>query len=306
MGKANNKGRKILSVIAYYDNGPEVLEFIKRSTSAADSVTVDYVIVINKDSDGSSSQHLTDAKYYAAGSIIEIVPGENVGYLNALLFALRKVNVDEYLFLVLSNTDIDFCTPVFYDKLLEAHYADKIGCIAPSVVSRDGKTYSNPHYLERIPLRKMKRAQKALSNTVLSKPYFLLSKIKSLFAKSSKAESCFVYSPHGCFMIFTPDFARLLQGEIYPPIMYSEESFIGEMLRLHNMNCYYDANIEVVHDESTITGKLPTGEKAGYMGRSLKYIISRFYSNGTKKEFIDAAERLRSIEAIAQYSVVRL
>ena len=255
------------------------MEYIKQASASSSLNGIDFVVSINKGEKETLAELLYDIAPKIEGRIGVLDPSGNIGYLNALLFSISQIDLSDYKYVVLSNTDISFNTPLFFDDLFKKEYPNNIGCIAPSVTTEKGDYYSNPHYVERIPKEKLDRLCSVFSNRVLMFVYSGLSKVKSHTAKRTKQASQFVYSPHGCFMIFSIDFVRKLLQEVYPPILYSEESFIGEMLIQNDMRCYYDSSFEVVHFENTSTRKLPSKKKCGYLIGSLKYILSRFYES---------------------------
>lgn len=270
---------RCLNIVVYYDNSKEVVEYIKQADTSSTYYETDYIVSINK----GGKEELTELLNYIApeikGHIGIIDPHGNIGYLNAMLFSISQLDLSDYKFIILSNTDISFKSSRFYDDLLKKEYPKYIGCIAPSVTTEKEDCYSNPHYVERISKEKLNRLCRIFSNRALMLFYSELSKAKSRAVKGIKQPSQFVYSPHGCFMIFSNDFAKKLLQEVYPPILYSEESFIGEMLIRNDLRCYYDSSLEVVHFENTTTRKLPSKEKCKFLTNSLKYIVSRFYED---------------------------
>ena len=82
----------------------------------------------------------------------------------------------------------------------------------------------------------------------------------------------------------TPRFAAMHTARVssslmirYGVKMYSEESAVGELLRHNQMRCYYDDTISVIHQESSVTGKINQAKRFAAWRESLEYILKAFY-----------------------------
>lgn len=263
-----------LNFIIFYDNYLEVERYIENLNNVANS-KVDLCIVVNKDSEKRANE-LLKKEYKNIPSIEMKDYGENIGYLNAMIQSMPE-NVSDYQYYILSNTDIEYVTTNFFDKLDANVYDNEIGCIAPSVYSFLTQSYSNPHYLSRISKKQMQRNIFIFKYPIIAKLYFWLAGKKAHAKASSEKESCEVYSPHGCFMIFVNDFAMFITSQSYGVKMYSEESYVGEMLIKAGKKCYYDSSIKVNHIESAVTSSLGMKNKSKMFAESLQYIYDLFY-----------------------------
>lgn len=262
---------KILNIVVFYDNYRELAKYIQQIDLCARNLT-DLIVVINKDT---HRQALALKKLSSTVTLVDY--GENVGYLNSFLLTIRKHNLKDYKFVILSNTDILYSDSSFFTKLSKKKYDDNVGCVAPCVISSFNKVYLNPHYRKRIPLKIINRNIRIFSHPILAILFFKLAAIKSQFQKSKKSTSCYVYSPHGCYMIFTRDFVKQIVGITYGVKMYSEESFIGEILRQKRMLCLYDQDLELEHIENTVTSTLKIRYKCDLIKTSLEFIRDNFY-----------------------------
>ena len=72
-------------------------------------------------------------------------------------------------------------------------------------------------------------------------------------------------------------FFEALGEEEYGVVLYSEESFIAEIILENGKLEFYDATIEVKHNENLTTSKLGLIKKGQYMSNSMAYIKQRFY-----------------------------
>ncbi len=274
--KVNDYHMKCLNVIALYENANEVEQYIKSVSAAADDM-VDVIVVVNSDKERQVEglKKSLDDQGITCYSVRDY--GENLGYLNAMLRTVRETDPEAYDYVILSNTDIQFPTDTFFTDLAKKEYPRDIGCIAPSVYSTTSDYYQNPHYLERIPRSKFERLIRIFRYPALAKLYLKMAGIKSNATKQGKKDSCYVYSPNGAYMIYTRDFIRVIRGYEYGVVLYSEESCIGELLRQHNMKCYYDSTLEVNHTESTVTGKINYKKRFKAWRESMIYIVNTFY-----------------------------
>ncbi len=267
---------KCLNIIVFYDNFDEIVLYINEIVNMK-SNNIDVVVVVNKDSKNQVKQvrEVFEEDFRNRIRIIDF--GENVGYLNALLYTIKKIEYKTYRYIILSNTDIHYNCNDFFDLLLKTEYNSRIGCIAPSVYASKAKSYSNPHYVTRIKKEKLIRLNHIFAHPILARFYLCLVKLKSSVKKKDEQDSRFVYSPHGCYMIFTNDFINDIYGCQYGVKLYSEESYIGEMLIKYGKKCFYDANLKVTHQESAVTGKLNYKNRFFEWRRSIDYILNTFY-----------------------------
>ena len=263
----------ILNIIVFYDNYEEIKKYIEE-VNKLNSQNVDIAIVVNKDTE------------HVAQLLIEVFPKimffdfkENVGYLNALIKVVNEIKGKTYKIYILSNTDIKYISENFFEYLLKKKYPANIGCVAPSVFSTKNNNFSNPHYVKRIKEKKMRRLVKIFSHPWLAQYYMKLADYKANKTKKEEKKSQDVYSPHGCFMIFVNDFICDLCKNEYGAKMYSEESYIGEMLIKNGKRCFYDSNIKIVHTEGAVTGKIDYVKKVKYMKESMEYILKNFYGD---------------------------
>lgn len=267
---------KCLNIIIYYDNKEEVEAYITNVAAVSDEM-LDIVVIVNKDTENSVAE-LENKLISMRISICKFINyGENIGYLNAMLFTIRNVEVEKYDYVILSNTDIDYSQKNFFYELSYKEYPENIGAIAPSIYSSNDKSYQNPHYLNRIDKNHLKRLYYIFKFPTLGRLYLQLSLLKRKQKPKLKKGSCIVYSPHGAYMIFTKKFISLISDYTYGALLYSEESCIGELLIKNGMKCYYDNALEVTHHESTVTGSIDYKKRFDLWRKSIKVILDEFY-----------------------------
>lgn len=71
--------------------------------------------------------------------------------------------------------------------------------------------------------------------------------------------------------------AQILKEREFEALMYSEELYVAEILRLYNKKCFYDSSIEILHESETSTGNLNFKNKLNYKLESMKFIREKFY-----------------------------
>ena len=109
--------------------------------------------------------------------------------------------------------------------------------------------------------------------------YWQLHYIKKFFKKKKEihtASSGYVYAAHGCCFILKKDCIDALLAENNQIFMYDEEIFVAEVLLKHNKKCYYEQNLNVIHDESQVTGKINHKVKQKWFKQSINY-LKKFY-----------------------------
>ena len=244
-----------------------------------DSISkVCFVIVVNSwaDTDKTIINNFISA---SSISVILFQPNKNLGYMNGLIHGYRYYR-DIYgipKYVVMSNTDIEIPDREYYSRLLNMEYGADVGCIGPSVYVKEKNTYDNPVCEERRTKKEVDKIIKIFSNPYLGGTYYYLSTLKGHFIKSKKTGSRFVYEVHGCYFILTGIFAEKIKDLEYGVLLYSEESYIAELVYKFGMKAYFDSTIEVVHLEHSTTKFIKCSKISKYMHESMTYIRDEFY-----------------------------
>jgi len=271
--------KRIVDIVIFYANEEEVFKYAKDVSQQTIANEIVLVIVVNKQGN-TKLEEFTRKLIDLPISIVVFNPNENLGYLNGALYGYSQycqLSQIEPEWVIVSNTDIEFSNNKFFEDFLHTEYGEDIWCVAPSVYSPRKKSYDNPEYVERCEKRKINRLIYIHERPLLAQLYAKATKIKGKFGRNKKQDSQFIYSAKGCFFIIRNEMASLLKDRKYKALMYSEESYIAEIVRRHNKKTYYDSKIEVIHNESAVTGKLATKTRAKYIADSLKVIRDEFY-----------------------------
>lgn len=270
----NSNFNSIVNIIIYYENEDEVINYAKELVKQNDNIKL--VIVVNKI--GKKGVNYVNDSLMVLDIDFEIVnPGENIGYLNGLIYGYKKTSfLSEWY--ILSNTDICIKDDCFIKKCREEveFKNDKVWLIGPSVLVPKLKKYSNPYFSVR-PLKIFYQSRIwAMRFPILFNILFnLKSKIKS--EKMEKKQSGYVYAVHGSFMFLRKELLDILSTNKNWELLYDEEQYIAEIVRKYNHSTYYCDDIEVLHMEGASTGKVDIRKKARLMITANKRILKEFY-----------------------------
>lgn len=272
--------KSIVHTVILYDNEEEVFEHAKDLSEQTIVKDIALVIVVNKKGKIDLEEFKKKLDQLNVENFI-YNPNENLGYLNGTIYGYAQYcyetnNVPKWV--TISNTDVKFTNNEFYEKFLSKRYDENVWCIGPSIYNCKNKSYDNPQYLERVKTSKINRLIRIYKNPYIANIYEQLAKIKGSTLRNKKTKSQYMYSAKGCFFILHNDMAKVLNINKYKVLMYSEESYIAEIILKHDKKSYYDSEIEIIHDESAVTSKLAFKKKAKYIEESLRVIREEFYT----------------------------
>lgn len=272
---------KIVDVVIFYDNETEVYTYAKGLCKQTASKYVDLVIVVNKLGD-TKVEIFKEKLLKLPLNIFIFNPNKNLGYLNGVIYGYNQYykltnNIPDWF--IVSNTDIEFSDNNFFEKFINTSYDDDVWCVAPSVYSIKKKSYDNPEYINRCSKELIDKLIFIHERPFLAYLYANAAKVKGMLRRKEKQKSQYIYSAKGCFFILKNEMAQLLKDKVYGALMYSEESYIAEIIRDNKKRIYYDCEIEVIHNESSVTGKLEMKRRSKYIADSLKIIRDEFYTN---------------------------
>lgn len=272
----------IVNLVNCYNNEAEVLAYAKMLASHNCHEILMLVVNVNSFSKNNNFENFENALSNAYNTSMLVTTGNNLGYLNGMIFSYnefeKKCNSDFVKWIIMSNTDIIIEQSDFFKKLMSSNYPKDVVCIGPSIYSIQSKSYSNPQYLSKHTYFKLTTLIFIMEHTCLAFLYFKLAKFKAkIRSKKGKKNSCYMTEAHGCFFILKKEIMDQLKHLNYPCLMYSEESFISELVSTSGKKLYYDSDIEVIHLENSVTGLLGVKKKAQMMAESLRLVRNMFY-----------------------------
>lgn len=274
----NKKNYKLINIVTLYENEDEVLRYAVEFSKQLMADKLCLIIVINKQgkrdfNDFENALRSLNINYFI------YKPNNNLGYLNGLLFGYKsyrnKHSIPEWV--VMSNTDLKFKDSHFFETFLITKYEDNVWNVGPSIYSEKNNTYENPYLLKRYSVKALNRRIFIFQRPKIAHYYYKLSLLKNKLSKRKKIESCYVYSLHGSFFIIRGEFAELLKNKKFNSLMYGEEIYISEILRNSRKKSYYDSQLEILHEGSTVTNKLEIEKKSRYQVESLRFLKEEFY-----------------------------
>lgn len=279
---------KILNIVTLFCNEIEVLEYAKKLSQQSISAEISLVIVVNKNGD-MPEDNFNDNLRKINLKIYLYKPGENLGYLNGLIYGYNQfvMKHEPPKWIVMSNTDITFSNNEFFKDFYMSKYDENIWLIGPSIYSPENKSYDNPQYKKRHSLKSLEKRIYIFQRPMLAYYYLQIANIKAKYKKRKKEDSQYSYSLHGCFFFINNNFMEILKGKKYGPLMYSEEAYLAELVRLNNKKCYYNSQIELIHMGSTVTGKLEIHKRSQYFKESLEFIKKEFYTSEIGDEYVE-------------------
>lgn len=269
----------IVNIVICYHNAAEIIQYAKHISSLHESDHIILVIVINGASD-KDIQELYSLYEFSALQCFIVNPETNLGYMNGLIYGYKQYKRKYKLtprFVIMSNTDIVYEDEYFYSKLLRKEYEDDVWCIGPSIYVRTLDTYDNPIAYQRRTLREINMLILKFRMPVFREFYVKAAGIKGKFIKKAKQQSDLVYEVHGCFFILHGEGIEKICNEVYGPFMYSEETFIAELIYQSGKKVFYDAALEVTHLEHSVTKHIDLKKHADYLFDSMQWIKNRFY-----------------------------
>lgn len=269
---------RILNIVTVFCNESEVLEYAEKLNNQSISKGITLVIVLNKSGDMTIDE-LENNLNRINLDIHLYNPGENLGYLSGLIYGYNQyiISNEAPKWIVMSNTDITFSNNEFFKDFYNNKYNENVWMIGPSIYSLENRSYDNPQYKKRHTLSSLKKRIFIFKKPKLAFYYLKLANIKAKLKKREKKSSQYSYSLHGCFFFLNDNFMSILKEKKYGPLMYSEEAYLAELVRLSGKKSYYNSEIEVIHTGSTVTGKLEISNRSKYILESLEYIKKEFY-----------------------------
>lgn len=208
----------IVISVTCYNNEDEVIAFAKQIAKQSVCKNIQLIITCNSTKKYDYLKAAVDEV-----SIVSYIynPGKNLGYLQGCLYGVKKTNLPNHYWLMISNTDLTFTTNTYFEDILNDVNSDD-WCIGSNILLKETEKSQNPFFLERPSKRSMLIRKIAYSNFLLYQMYFKLSNIKAKIVKNEdKYSSQYVYAVHGsCF---------LLNSEIVPVLM-KESHLLDECL----------------------------------------------------------------------------
>lgn len=264
----------IVISVTCYNNEDEVIAFAKQIAKQSVCKNIQLIITCNSTKKYDYLKAAVDEV-----SIVSYIynPGKNLGYLQGCLYGVKKTNLPNHYWLMISNTDLTFTTNTYFEDILNDVNSDD-WCIGSNILLKETEKSQNPFFLERPSKRSMLIRKIAYSNFLLYQMYFKLSNIKAKIVKNEdKYSSQYVYAVHGSCFLLNSDIIPLLIKESQNIFMYGEELLVSELVREQGKKVFYNSYTKIIHNENQVTGKIANRKKQQWFKQSTDYIYRRFF-----------------------------
>jgi GT2 family glycosyltransferase len=275
---------EILVIGVIYNTFEETLRYLD---SVAETETGNLTLILVDNSDRPVPAGFGDeiARHPFA---LYLKTGQNMGY-----FGGARSGLDHYLarnggyprWVLVTNVDIRF-TGGFFEQLQSLPEDERLGLVAPSIISqRWGRDY-NPKIMNRYSAGRLRFYLVLYSCFLFHNLYLAGSYLKSLLyglkrrtARAEKAEGEFrrFYAAHGSCMVFHRNFFNHGGTLEIPVFLFGEEIFVAEQAKSAGLDIVYHPEL-VIHDhEHASTGWFISPRINAYHRQAIRAILEKYY-----------------------------
>lgn len=269
---------KFIIAVTCFNNEDEVLDFAKQLEKQTLSQNIHLSVTYNS---GKRFEYLSRGMETLCISNSLSNPGQNLGYLPGCLHGVTQGELDENTWIMISNTDIAFVSPAFFENILDGIDADT-WVVGPNITLKGNGHAQNPFYNTRLSKISILSKKIFFSKSLLFNMYFSFSSLKNRLhptEEKKELESEFVYAVHGsCFMI-SSDMFKYLQKYLKYIFMYEEELFVSEIAFSNDKKCFFNSAVSIIHNENQTTGKIQSKTKQQWFKTSINNLYDCFYRN---------------------------
>ena len=250
---------KILFITVNYKNTEITKNFIQ-SFENLDLKENASIVIVDNDSTIESKEFLKNISKKSNLDIRLIFSSNNLYYWGGANYALNKLNLDiDNIpdWIIICNNDIIFNKIDLIVKLQNIK-SKNYAVLAPSIISVKSKKNQNPHILN--PISILGRLYydiffiNSVSGLFIYKIRTMLNKIFNIYSNKKINNPMEIYAPHGSFMIFSKTFFNN-GGWIDSNFeMFAEELTTAEIVKRLKMKIFFNPDLEVMHDEHSISG----------------------------------------------------
>jgi len=275
----------ILIIGVIYNTYPETLRYVESLAPVGPGKIV--LILIDNSHKAKPPGFLQTLKKY--GFVRYLESGRNLGYFGGARLGLQHhltEHADLPPWVLVTNVDIVF-TPQFFQQLNAFGHHDKLGVVAPSIISKKWNADYNPKIRARYPESKLRFYQFLYSSFVFHNLFLVAAYSKKwLLGRKRNKHSAFknnvpekmkIYAPHGSCMIFTNTYFHLGGTLDLPHFLFGEEVFVAETAARLNLDVIYDPEMVVYDYEHASTGFLITPKINRYNRQAIQSIRNCFY-----------------------------
>ena len=204
---------------------------------------------------------------------VAVNDNDNRGYFGGIKELIRT-GYEESDYVIISNVDL-LMQEDFFEHLLELKLNDEIGCIAPSIYSESEQQERNPEYAVRPQKSRLRIARLLYIHPLVFHLYKNLVYRKRQPKKTPSAD-CYIYAPHGSFMIFTNDIWLRRVVMNFEPFLYGEEIYLAEQLKKAGMKTLFAPKLRIRDLDHISTSTLPSKLICKCHREALGFILKDF------------------------------
>lgn len=273
----------ILSVI--YHSYPETIRFVR---SIDPENTQGIVLVLADNSEQSAPADFLG--FVQSLPFVHYLPtGSNLGYFGGAREAL-----DHYLreqpeiprWVMVTNVDIVF-TPDFLPRLKGRECPEKLGMVAPAILSQQWKIDYNPGLLKPYSASRLRFFRILYSHYLIHNLYLLPAyfkkwltghcKIKEKDVEGRVPPLTSIYAPHGSCLIFSHRWFEKGGTLHLPHFLFGEEIFVAETTKRLGLEVIYDPTMEMLDHEHASVGFFVNRTTNRYYREMCRSILSMYY-----------------------------
>lgn len=268
---------KIVVSVSCYNNEDEILRFAEMLSKQTLKNRI--VLTVTYNSGTEYNKLVNQIKRIDISSQV-FNPGKNLGYLSGACYGASRVHRDQNTWIVICNTDIEFCGNNFFEALFR-NVPSKAWVVAPMIKLLSTSAHQNPFFEQRPSAKYIKMRSAIYSNLVLFDMFFLLSSVKTKLSKN-KHNTVFksrnVYAVHGSFFAININLFNEILGTKDNIFMYGEELLVAELTRKGDGLCYLNCDAMLIHNENQVTSLLSNKRKQAWFKQSTDYLLNSFWT----------------------------
>ncbi len=279
----NENIEKVLILAVVYNTYFEAKRFIL-SLNLRKNPEVKVILIDNSDK-------TTDAEFgifinqNKSDQFVYLKSDENLGYFcganKGLTSFLEEYPLPEWV--IVCNVDIIFSDVRFFSELRNIKNREKLGVVAPSIISKRWGTDINPKILLRYSKKTMLNYEKLYRFCFVQNLYLLASYLKKRMMQlhphhvSKQKNNMLIYGAHGSCIIFNRNY--FLSGATLNHIsfLFGEEIFVAEQCIEHHLKTIYYPTLVIEDYEHASTKLFYSKTICRYMRQSVKDILDHYY-----------------------------
>ncbi len=276
--KADNPLKKILIITVNYKNTTPTNSLVSSLEQCGENDQIKLIIVDNESSDNTRKE-LDFIKENSTIDIQILLSDMNRYYWGGAAFAIEKVDMEHYKWIIICNNDVTFNDAQFFSHLNEIDI-ENYPIIGPRIQSFHSKKDLNPLLIKSISVIQDIYYSLYYSNTITAKFVHAIGSIlnRKSKIKNQKSEIRKIYAPHGSCIIFSNKY--FTHGGYLDTgfTMYGEEVSTGEIAKSLGLSIHYMPSLSLIHNDHQSTSKSSWKENFLHSKTTYYYIKNKYRS----------------------------